>query len=70
MSNVSLNVVEYRRYPTPVIQYRACVLTVGNNGIINMCFEAKSWDKLFELLDKMYPGIEFDMPDEIVTLIY
>lgn len=68
---VQFNVVHYTKYKTPVTNFRGVVPTRNKNGnIVNMAFEASSIRKLFELLYKMYPGIDFDIPDEIDTIFY
>lgn len=68
---VQFNVVKYTKYKWPVINFRGVVPTRNRNGdVVHMAYEAKSITQLLELLNKMYPGIDYDIPDEIFTIIY
>lgn len=64
---VTLVVVEYQAYLPASINYRA---EVDQGTGCTMRYEQSSWSDLFALLDKLYPGIEYEMPDEIDTIRY
>lgn len=36
----------------------------------NISFEQNSWEELFDVLDKMYPNIDYQIPDEIEVIRY
>lgn len=63
----TFHVVIYTKYPEPVTNYR---VTVPRPKNINMIFESKSWVGLFKLIESIYPGLKYELPDEIDTITY
>lgn len=67
MNNPTFHVVKYTKYPVTVVQYR---VTIPRDNGINLMFEAVSWSKLFDLIESFYPGLKYEIPDEIETITY
>ena len=64
---LTFNIIEYHGYPIMKTNYRVSLPRPSGNIHI---FESDTWAGIFALIDNMYPGIEYAMPDEIFTIKY
>jgi hypothetical protein len=65
MKTVSFASVVYRAYRPAREQARAVI----REGRFSLVVEYPEWDQLFQMLDRWYPELTYEIPDEIEVLI-